>query len=158
MQAFVAMILTQAIGFFILYLILRKFAFGPVLNTIESRRDHIAGELQSLEKGRAELAETQRAYEQRLAHIEEEARLKVRNAVREGQEIKTQAQRETRDLLDKTRGLIETEKAKAAVEIRDQIVDLAVTAAEKLIREHLNDAKHRELVRRFIEDMPTAQG
>ena len=70
MQALIAMIITQALAFAILFLILKKFAFGPVLNLIDSRRRHISDEFESIESGKAGVLKSQKDIEQRLAGIE----------------------------------------------------------------------------------------
>jgi F-type H+-transporting ATPase subunit b len=59
-------------------------------------------------------------------------------------------------MLDKARGLIESERAKAAVEMRDQLVDLTMAATEKIIKESLTRKKHQDIIDDFIENMPTA--
>lgn len=161
MHAFIAMIATQALAFFLLYLILKLFAFKPVLGAIDSRRDYIADQFEEISRGKTEVMKTQREYEGRLSQVEDEARIRIRDAIQEGQQlaeqIKSEAQSEAHALIEKTQALLESERAKAAVELRDQVVDLTLQATEKLIRERLDDAKHRELIADFIENLPTVR-
>ena len=158
-QALIAMVITQGIAFVILYLILKKYAFGPVLNVIDSRRDRIASDFKAIEDGNDALEGTKKDLSDRLSQIEDEARVKIRDAVQEGQELaeklKSDAQAEAILTLEKTRGLIEGERAKAAVEMRDQLVDMTMAATEKIIKESLSRKKHQELIDDFIENMPT---
>jgi len=159
-QALIAMIITQGIAFFILFLILKKFAFGPVLNVLDSRRDNIASDFRAIEEGNTALEGTKRELGERLDQIEDEARIKIRDGVQEGQELaeklKAEAQAEAKVLLEKARSLIESERAKAAAAMRDQLVDLTMAATEKIIKESLTKKKHQELIDDFIENMPTS--
>lgn len=161
MHAFIAMIITQGLGFLVLFFILKKFAFGPVLQLIDARRNHIADQFEKIEAGKVELMRTQTDYEQKLARIEDEARVRMRDAIAESQklaeQVKAQAHHEAQEMLRKTRDLLENERAKAAVQIRDQIVALTLSATEKLIRERLDDAKHRQLIADFIDRIPVAR-
>jgi F-type H+-transporting ATPase subunit b len=160
-QAFVAMIVTQGLGFLVLYLILKRFAFGPVLRAMDARRERIASDFRQIEGGKEEIRKSKEDYEQRLARIEEEARIRIRDAIQEGQKlaehVKLDAQKEAEAMLNKVRELIESERAKASVELRDQIVALTIAAAEKLIRERLDQEKHRQLISEFIDSMSSAQ-
>jgi len=159
-QALIAMIVTQAIAFFILFLILKKFAFGPVLNVLDSRRDRIASDFRAIDDGNTALEGTKKELGERLDQIEDEARIKIRDGVLQGQELseklKAEAQTEANVMLEKARGLIESEQSKAAVEMRDQLVDLTMAATEKIIKESLSRKKHQELIDDFIENMPTS--
>jgi len=160
-QAFVAMIITQGLGFMILYLILKRFAFGPVLKAMDARRDRIASDFKQIEDRQEEVRKLMEDYEQRIATIEEEARARRRDAVREGQrlaeQLKEDARQDAETLIRKGRDLIEMEKAKASVELRDQIVELTIAAAEKVIRERLDDESHRRLISEFIDSVSTAE-
>jgi|ETNmetMinimDraft_25_1059894.scaffolds.fasta_scaffold13656_3 F-type H+-transporting ATPase subunit b len=159
-QALIAMVITQAIAFYLLFLILKKFAFGPVLNVLDSRRDRIASDFKAIEDGNTALEGTKKDLADRLDQIEDEARIKIRDGVQEGQDLseklKAEAQAEANEMLDKARGLIESERAKAAVEMRDQLVDLTMAATEKIIKESLTRKKHQDIIDDFIENMPTA--
>ncbi|MDP6113704.1 MAG: F0F1 ATP synthase subunit B [Planctomycetota bacterium] len=154
------MVITQAIAFYLLFLILKKFAFGPVLNVLDSRRDRIASDFKAIEDGNTALEGTKKDLADRLDQIEDEARIKIRDGVQEGQDLseklKAEAQAEANEMLDKARGLIESERAKAAVEMRDQLVDLTMAATEKIIKESLTRKKHQDIIDDFIENMPTA--
>lgn len=161
MQALIAMIITQALAFAILFLILKKFAFGPVLNLIDSRRRHISDEFESIESGKAGVLKSQKDIEQRLAGIDDEARIKVRDAVQEGQQlaeqISTEAQQEAQEIARKAESLIEIERTKFTAEIRDRVIEMTIAATEKLIRERLDEEKHREIIINFIDSMPTSR-
>ncbi|MBI2194172.1 MAG: F0F1 ATP synthase subunit B [Planctomycetes bacterium] len=161
MHAFIAMILTQGLAFLVLFLILRKFAFGPVLKMIDARRQHIAAEFDQIEAKKVEMLRAQKEYEQKMARVEDEARIRMRDAILESQklaeQIRSQAQAEAQEMLRKTRELLENERARAAVQMRHQIVALTLSATEKLIRERLDEAKHRQLIVDFMDSLPAGR-
>jgi F-type H+-transporting ATPase subunit b len=153
-------ILTHAVGFLITLWILKKFAWGPLLSLMEERRNRIIDEFQRIEDEKKKVAEQQALYESKLKDIENERRAKIVEAVDEGKkvaaEIKTHAQVEVKELHDKAKADLEREVAKARVELRDQMVSITISAAEKLVHEKLDDAKQRDLIDRYIQSLEKA--
>lgn len=150
-------IITHAVGFLITMWILKKFAWGPLMNLMEERRNRIIEEFQRIDDERAKVAEQLALYESKLKEIDSERRAKIVEAVDEGKrvaaDIKSQAQHEAKELHTKTRADLEREVAKARVELRDQMVTITMSAAEKVIRERLDEKKHRELIERYIQEV-----
>lgn len=150
-------ILVNAAGFIILVLLLKRFLFGPVGRMLKQREEKVAGTLEKVESDRQAMEKTRAEYEERMAQIELEARNRIQEAIKEAGEVRNQlleeARRQSQEIVERGRGEIEREKEKAIVALRDEVVDLAVGAAERLLRERLDDAAHRRLVSEFIEGM-----
>ena len=150
-------ILTQALGFFILLFILKKFAWKPLLALLEERREKISLEFKNIEQVKSELSRLEEDYKAKLADIDTQARLKIQEAIAEAQRISIEIQEKSRDeakkTLDKAKANIELEIAKARVDLRNQVASIAIKAAEKVLKEELNEEKHRRLVMGFIEDL-----
>ena len=153
-------ILTQALGFIILVVVLRRFAWGPVLRVLDDRRERIAGEFQRIEQSKAQIEALQRDYQTRLAHIEAEARQQIQTAVAEGrrvsQEIQEQARAQAAQLMAQTRENVQIEIAKAKLELRDRVARLALEATERLLEQKLDAAKDEQLVLRYLEEAERA--
>ncbi len=153
-------LVTHAIGFLITLWLLKKFAWGPLMSMMEERRDKIATEFRTIDEEKAAVGKLTEEYERRLQQIEQEKRQKLLEAVNEGkkiaEDIKANAQQDAKELRDKARADIEAEVAKAKVQLRDDMVAITVSAAEKIIRERLDDAKHRELIGNFIDNVEKA--
>lgn len=149
-------ILTQAIGFLVLLFILKKIAWKPLLSLLDERREKISSEFQSIERTKSELSRLEQEYKARLAEIDAQARLKIQEAISEGQKIavdvQEKAREEAKNILNKAKDNIELEIAKARVELRNQVVSLAIRAAEKVIKEELSDERHKRLVNEFIDE------
>lgn len=153
-------LLTHALGFLIVLWILKRFAWGPLLSMLEERRKKIADEFVNIDHEKAKAAELHDEYETRLKNIDAERRAKLVEAVDEGkkiaQEIKAAAQEETRLAREKAKDELERDVAKAKVELKSDMIAMTVTAAEKIIREKLDDDKHRRLIGDFIDNMEKA--
>lgn len=149
-------ILTQAIGFLVLLFILKKIAWKPLLSLLDERREKISSEFQSIERTKSELSRLEQEYKARLAEIDAQARQKIQEAISEGQKIavdvQEKAREEAKNILNKAKDNIELEIAKARVELRNQVVSLAIRAAEKVIKEELSDERHKRLVNEFIDE------
>ncbi|OGW42099.1 MAG: ATP synthase F0 subunit B [Nitrospirae bacterium RBG_16_43_11] len=149
-------ILTQAIGFLVLLFILKKIAWKPLLSLLDERREKIISEFQSIERTKSELSRLEQEYKARLAEIDAQARQKIQEAITEGQKIavdvQEKAREEAKNILNKAKDNIDLEIAKARVELRNQVVSLAIGAAEKVIKAELSDERHKRLVNEFIDE------
>jgi F-type H+-transporting ATPase subunit b len=150
-------ILTHLLGFAIAVWLLKRYAWGPLLSIMEERRNKIVDEFKHIEDEKENVARLTSEYEERLKDIDNERRAKIVEAVEEGKkvaaEIKADAQQEIKDLHAKAKADLEREVAKAKVQLRDEMIALTMSAAEKVINEKLTDDKHRQLIGRFIDDM-----
>ena len=148
-------ILTHIFGFLIILILLRIFAWKPILKLLDERKKRIASEFDNIEKAKQEMAKLREEYEVKLKEIDLEARKRIQEAIAEGQkmaaDLQVEAREEAKKVLDRAKENIELEVAKAKVELRDDIVNMAILATEKIINERLDDAKHKELIVEFIE-------
>lgn len=158
----VTQFLTHIATFALLVWLMKRFAWTTILQRIDERRERIAEQLRQVEESQRSIAALKEEYTARLAHIEEEARRRVQEAIADGQrmsvEIQQQAREEARAILEKAHTNIELEVAKAKVQLRDQIVDLAIETAEKLIAARLGEAEHRRLAEEFVQQLERGDG
>jgi F-type H+-transporting ATPase subunit b len=150
-------IVTQIIGFVIAVLVLKRFAWGPILKLLDERREAIAGRFAEAEGAKVTADQTRAQYEGRLREIDAEARRKMQEAIAEGQQvanqIKEEARSQGRETIAHAREEAERERAKARILLRDDIVDLALATTEKVVGERLDPERHRKLVDGFIQDV-----
>lgn len=151
------LIVTQIIGFVIAVLILKRFAWGPILKLLDERREAIAGRFSEADAARRSAEQTRAQYEGRLREIDAEARKKIQEAIGEGQrvanQIKDDARSEGREAVVRAREEAERERAKARILLRDDIVRMALSTTEKVVGEQLDPERHRRLVDEFIQDV-----
>ena len=150
-------LLIQVVGFVLLVFILTKFAFRPIYNMLEQRQVTIRGNLDEAEARRNEMVRLQKDYEDRLAKIEDEARDKIQAAVKEAQaardEIITKAREESGRIVERGQQEIDSERAKAMVEMRNEIAEMAIEAATQAVRGNLNAQNHSALIEQAINSI-----
>jgi len=150
-------LLTQILGFIIAVWILKKFAWKPLMGMLEQRRTKIKTDLDDAEKTRTDADNLLAQYQAKLKDIEAEARVKIQDAVADGNkvatEIREQARAEAKDIISKAREELARDVAKAKIELRDDMVNMALFATEKIISEKLDDEKHRKLLSSFLDEV-----
>jgi F-type H+-transporting ATPase subunit b len=153
----VRQVLTQILGFLIMVWVLRRYAWRPLLGALEARRERIAAEFAEAERLKGHAEELRARYEQQLRSIEAQARLRLQEAVAEGQrvaaEIKAQAQQEAAQRLERAADDIAREREKAKEILKQQIIRLSMRSAEKILREQLDESAQRRLAAAFIDEV-----
>ncbi len=151
------LVLTQILGFVLFVALLRRWAWGPVMNLLEERRDRIRRDLEAAERSKREAEELRLKYEQDLRGIDAKARVKMQEAIAEGQvvagEIKQQAHAEADARLERASHEIAREHEKAKELLKEQVAHLSILTAEKILRTQLDDANQRRLVRTYIDEV-----
>ena len=150
-------VITQVLGFLILVWVLRQFAWGPLLGMLEARRQRIAGEFQEADRLKGEAQELRVRYEQELRGIEAQARQRIQEAMAEGQkvaaEIRSQAQADATARVQRAEDEIAREREKAKEILKEQIINLSLRSAEKILRQKLDDSSQRRLASEFIDEV-----
>jgi F-type H+-transporting ATPase subunit b len=142
--------------FLLTLLILKKFVFGPVGEAIEKRRSSISASIEEAESSRDEAVRLLDEYKAKLAEARREADELREAGRREGERQKTeivgQAQEQRERIVNDTQTQIDAQAQAAVAGIRDDVVVLALTAAEKVMRKSLSDDDHRALVEEALAD------
>ena len=143
--------------FGIVAFILGKFAWGPITQALANREKTIDESIKRAETALAEARQVSEDNERARRDAEADAQKVLREAreaaesLRGAEVEKTRAQ--IREMQEAARAEIEREKQGALDELRAEVADLAIKAAEKLIVENMDDAKNRKLVEGFINDL-----
>lgn len=152
-----SLILTNIVGFLILFWGLRRFAWGPILGLLDERRQRIQGELESAAEEKRKAEELRREYDQKLKAIDALSRKRIEEATREAAqtaaEMRENARGESQAIYEKARADIERERAKARVALRNDIVQMVVLGVEKVVHDRMSPAKQEELVGKFIDEL-----
>ena len=147
----------QIILFLLLLFLLRKFAWRPILKAVEDRETGIKDALDSAEKAKLEMANLQADNEKLL----QEARAEREAMMKEAREIKSKmisdakedAQAEANKTIANAQATIEAEKKAAVADIKQQVAELSVEIAEKVVREELsNKDKQLKLVDQMLNE------
>ena len=153
----IPLIVTQIIGFLLLIWVLWVVAFKRIFAILDQRQKEIQDTYDRMDEDRQRMEETRRQYEQRLANIEAEARERIQAAVKEAQALRdnliSDAHQQAEAITTSARNEAERERQKAFLEMRQQLVGLAVAAAGKVVGESLNEPRHTKLVDDFISEV-----
>ena len=148
----------QTVILLILILLMRKFAWKPILNSLQEREEGIENAINLAEQARKEIAELKSANENLL----KEARVERDNIIKDAKETankmvedaKNNAKVEAEKVLASTRHTIELEKAAAISELRLHVASLSIEIAEKIVRTELSsDDKQKALANKLAEDI-----
>ena len=150
----IPLLITQFFGFLILLFILNKVALKPLVKILDDRQANIKATYDQIERDRESMARTREEYEQRLAGIEAEARERIQAAVKEAQALRDNliedAKKQAETIIEQGNRESERERQKAFLEMRQQVVSLAVTAAGKVVGQALDQQRHSKMVDDFI--------
>jgi F-type H+-transporting ATPase subunit b len=139
-----------AITFVIVFFVLRKLAFGRIQAMIDARRDRIAEALDEADKARDEarhlLAENQRLIAEGKAQAEEILAEARRVAEAQRQRTLEEAHADLDRRLEENRKAIEAENQRLVEQIRREVVELTLLAAEKVTGKVLETEDHRRLI------------
>jgi F-type H+-transporting ATPase subunit b len=154
----IGLVFWTTIIFVLFFLILKKFAWKPILNAVKARDEMIKGSLASAEKARKEMAKLQSDNEAILkkAREEREGILKEARDVRDKliAEAKGKASEEAEKLVEKARAGIEREKAIALSDIREQVANLSIEIASKVLGEQLKKTGEQEkLIDNYLKEV-----
>jgi len=156
------LLLTQIVGFLIVLWLLKRFAWDKLLAFVEKRRETIAAEFEEIEQKRGEAESLRAKLAEEIDGIEHTRRARIQEAVHEANEIAAQVKEEARKeavaLRVKANRDVELELDKANATLRDRMTTAVITVAEKVIREELDDARHRKLIEEFLSEVNLREG
>jgi F-type H+-transporting ATPase subunit b len=148
------------ISFLTVFLILKKFAWKPLLNALKLREDTISRALKSAEEAKKEMEKITGDKEALIADAKKE-RDKIIREARDLKdsiliEAKNQAGIEAEKIIDASKNSIKAEKENAIKEIREHAASLSIFIAEKLLKEKLVDeSDQKELIDKLLRDIKT---
>ena len=144
----------QAVLFIALILLLKKFAWKPILDSVNDREEGIKNALESAEKAKLEMQNLQ-ADNQKLL---KEARAERESMLKEARDIKNkmiddakgEAQTQANKMIAQAQAAIESEKKAAIADLKTQVANLSIEIAEKVVREDLSN-KDKQI--KLVESM-----
>ncbi len=146
------------ITFLLLVTVLRTFAWKPILGALKTREEGIRTTLERAEEARNEAARLLEEHRRQLQQAEQEGHRIMSESRALGdklkEEIVTQAHQQSRRMIDQAKEEISRDKDAALSQLRSEVASLAITAAEKILDESLDDARHRKIVDAYLNQLP----
>ncbi|MEI7595298.1 MAG: F0F1 ATP synthase subunit B [Bacteroidota bacterium] len=154
----IGLIFWMTLSFSILLFILGKFAWKPILTMLKEREQSIEDALNAAEKAKEEMRNLQTNNEMLLKKTREErdeilkeAR-KAKDAIVDDAKVK--ATEEANIIVERARETIMNEKMAAITDLKNQIAQLSVDIAEKIIKEELSDEKKQQAyISKLVSDI-----
>lgn len=144
-------------AFLIVLLILKRFAWGPILNGLKEREESIANSLNEAERARQEIAALKSDNEKLLQEARNERDAILRDARDMKDQIiaesRNQAKNDAEKIVADARAAVNIEKQAALAELTAHVATLSLDIAEKVVRKHLaGDANQKELVQQLLKE------
>lgn len=144
--------------FGIVLFVLRKFAWKPILNALKDREESIANALNSAEEAKKEVAGLKADNDRIIAEARQEKNIILKEAKEIKDKIiaeaKDKAIQETTKTIELAKQQIQSEKVAAINDIKNQIAELSVMIAEKLIKKELSSkAEQEKMVDGLIDEI-----
>ena len=136
--------------FILLWIVLAKFGWPKFEAMLEKREMTIKDSLEKSEQARVESERVLEEYKRQLEDAKAQAAQIVADAKKTGEADK--AQSEATAMIEKAHNAIEAEKKAAISELQGSVADLSISVASRLIGEDLNDAEHRKIIERYVNE------
>ena len=140
-----------------IFFVAKKYLFGPVMKMIEDRQKEIDDMYLEAGTAKSEAHALEAEYKEKLSAASETSERIVKEAVARGQsreeEIIRLANAEASAILEQASADIDKEKKKAINDAKDEISDIALAIAEKVVGRELRDADQSRLVDNFIDEL-----
>ena len=144
----------------ILYLIIKKFLFGPIQKMLSDRENEVKSMYDSAEKAEKDAISMKEEYTAHLAGAKDEANEILKNANQRAtlkpEEMLREAQVKANGIVAKAGEEIELEKKRAFAQVKGEISDLALMAASKVVERELSSEEHERLMDQFIDSVGDA--
>ncbi|MBO1099449.1 F0F1 ATP synthase subunit B [Enterococcus hirae] len=144
-------------SFLILMFLLKHFAWEPISDILKKREDKIANDLDSAEKSRINSAKMEQEREQQLLASRSDAADIIKNAKESGelsrQNILKETQEEVARLKSKAQTDIMLERDTALNSVKDDVADLSLQIAAKILNKELSPEMHESLINQYIEGL-----
>lgn len=155
------LIIWTVISFGLLFFFIAKFAFRPIVEVIEKREDTIREAIEGAEKTRVEANRLMEDYKSQLQEARNEAKDIIAQGRELGDNLKNElvdkARTESERLLEQARTQIERERRQTVKELRDEVADISVAIAGKILDQRLQPEAHQDLIKRYLDEVSNLQ-
>ena len=152
-----ATLIAQILNFLFLVFVLAKFAYKPLLNIMEERKNKIAADLEAADAAKAEAEAVKSEYAAKLADARQEAQAIVEAARKSAQAAHDKIMAETKAEQDQVvaaaKEAIELEKQKALADVRAQVISLSVMAASKIVEQKLGSEEDKKMAGEIVDSI-----
>ncbi len=144
--------------FTLFVIVLSKFAWGPLLKAIDEREKSIRDAIEGSQKANAEAAALLAQHKDLVRQIGAEREEIIKKATKEAEEFKTdlmaKARTEGDDIVRRAKEQIARETSVALAKLREEVVDLAILGASKIVASSMTPEAQKKLISEFVDTLP----
>jgi F-type H+-transporting ATPase subunit b len=145
------------VTFIVLLLILKKVAWKPILTALDKRENDIKEALEQAEKAKDEAKKILEENQANLAKAEEESKKIIEQSRNYAESLKEQMMKDSKEqakrIVDDASSEIQRKQDAAFNELKGQIAEIAINAAEKIIRESLDAQKSKQVIDKYLKEV-----
>lgn len=138
------------VTFIVLLFVLKKIAWKPLLNAVESREKIINDSLKKAEEARAEAESIMAEQQEKLASSQEEIQRMIKEAKQMADKMRSdmleQARADAEKIKDRAKADIEKERETAIASLKIEVADIVVDATSKLVGVVVDKARHQKII------------
>ena len=158
----VSLVLWTWVTFVVLLLVLKKYAWGPILQKLDERADQIEKDLETARKLKAEAEALHAEYRERLEKVQKEIEEMREEAAAQGEELRRSLQRqgeeEVQELRERAQKEIELAMKKVRADLRRETIELALQVAEQVAERAFGEADHRRFAEEALAALEKKEG
>ena len=147
-------IIISLLNLLLIFLIVKKFLFGPVKVMLAKRQQEIDEQYENAEKSNKDAQKNKEEWEEKLNNAKDEADRVISQATEtaqsRGDKIIKEAENKADGIINRAKAEAELELKKAEEEIKNEIVDVSAALTEKMLGREINEQDHRTLIDSFI--------
>ncbi len=145
----------------IIFILFRIFLFKPVCKILDKRKEMAAAEIAEAQRAKESAEKTEQEYLERLANAKAEAAEIMEQATARAQkreeEIVNEANQKAAEIKAKAEESIERDKQRAVNEIKDEISDIVIMAASKVVEKEISAKDNEAIIAGFLDSVGTAK-
>ena len=158
----VGLIFWQIVVFLLLFLVLMKFAWKPILSALREREHFIQKSLEGAEEAQKQIQQTQVKNEALIAETYRKRDELIAQAGRLSVQLREKVEKDTQKIIDKmlsdARQNIAAEELAARARLQQLVAELAIQVSEKVLRDRLSEtAQGQKLIEKYVEELPSYQ-
>ena len=149
-------LITQIVSFIILFFILSKLLYKPLVSLLDQRTEKIKDGLEAADRAKEEAARSEESIQAQLLEARSEGQRLIIQARETAEKFREEEMEKAREDIEAERtraqGNIQRERDAAIEDLRREFAGLAISAAEKVVRSSLDEDGHRELIDSVLEE------
>ncbi len=154
-------LIAQLINFGLLLVLLRMFAYKPVMNMLDQRAEKIKESMDHAETVKKSAEEADVEVAKRIEEASHEGQKIIKQAMEAGEAARTKAMQQAKEdakvLVEKARVEIQRERNEVVEELRKEVSDLAILAAGKVVSRSMDKEEHRRMIDEILREAPGLQ-